>query len=231
MAITLIKSNTATGALFDTDGIADISWASGTAAAGNLVVVWIFVAASRTITSVVDEDALTYSEGVQLSPALGGGTVRGAIFYGRSAAAVSTITVTVSSATASPALLAIAEYGDVIENPEGTNATNTEASPTTTHNSGSVTTDQANTVVTAMSMNVDTATYTNESGWATAILNDQYAIMAHKILTDAGTEQYSPTTGGNVDSGNMIVWFKGTVAGGSGTAHYQTTRRLMLGIS
>lgn len=231
MAVALVKSNSASGSLFDGDGIAEISWASGTSAIDNLIVLGLFVGAARTVSSVVDEDTNNYSVVNGGTTALGSGTITSALYYLRPGTAVSTITVTINSATAAPAVLAIAEFSDIQASPLGTHTSNVVGTPGTSHDTGSVTTDQDNCVVVGMSANIDTAAYTGDADFATAIVNDQYMIMAHKLSPSMGAISMTVTSVGSMDSINRIGWFKGNVAGGGGTAHFQTTRRLMLGIS
>jgi hypothetical protein len=209
------------GSIWDTDGIEAISFVAPTA--GNaLVAVWIFVAAGRTISSVVDDAGNTYNVLRSEQVALDGGTIRTAIYYSRVTNPAETITVTLSSGTGAPGRLAIREYSDIIESPLGTTNTNTNASGTT-HTTGTVTTDQINTLMLAAMANIDTTTWTPDGDFGGTILDDGHVIWADDIDAGVGTHAMDVGSSGNLDTVGIIGWLKGNVAAVEGLEWKQPT--------
>lgn len=223
MAIALVQEAEVAGSIWVTDGVEALNF-PGATTVNNLVVVLIWVLAGRTVASVADEDAGAYGEAITITSALGGGTVRLSMHYLRPTTAVSTITATLNAATGSPGGMWIGEFSDVQATPLGTTNSNTVGTPGTSHDTGNVTTDVANAVLVGASLNVDSTTWTIDGDFSEVFNADAFAVIGYDLLAATGTHSMTNTSSGNVDSVNLIAWFKGNVAGGAVSPHAPATQ-------
>ncbi len=207
-AVTIVQGVVSTAAnAFETDGIEVLTYGAGTTVGNFNVVCFWLTAINRTVSSVVDSGGNTYailSQGGQDATHQNASSATEIWCYGAPITTTNTtVTVTINSALATPARMAIWEV-------TGQNATPVEdvaiadngAVADASHAVGPVTTAAAGNMLFAV-LAGSSGTYSNEAGWTTTD-NQTFGLIASDNV-DAATTTYTATSAGNELVAQVLV--------------------------